>query len=426
MDQRTVDPTAAAVLAALAAGAAAVHLAMVPMHAEEWLLLGAAFAVVGWAQALLAAAVLLHPRRWVLTGGAVLAVGAVAAWAVSRTTGFPFGPQASEAEPASAIDVLCVGFEVLFAVGAALVVARGGVPGAAPSPSSSPSSSSGRRRPVLAGVAAVAVLGVAGVTSAALASPSGAHDHGHGHGDEAAEHDHAIAAAAGDDAAADHGGATGNGHHHDDEAGADGPAGAAADGVAEGEQAAAAEIAEDETSAGHDHGHGSVPNQPLDDATRDELAAQLVEARDVALRYPTVADAEAAGYTMVTTYVPLIGAHYINWSLMDGSFQVGSPEMLLYDGTDPGSRMVGLSYYQFSPAEPAGFAGPNDHWHQHIGLCLNAQLVVVGGSSISAEECARRGGTKADASNGWMVHAWVVPGWESQEGVFSPENPDLR
>jgi hypothetical protein len=25
----------------------------------------------------------------------------------------------------------------------------------------------------------------------------------------------------------------------------------------------------------------------------------------------------------------------------------------------------------------------------------------------------------------WMVHAWVVPGWESPSGVFSHDNNDL-
>jgi len=30
------------------------------------------------------------------------------------------------------------------------------------------------------------------------------------------------------------------------------------------------------------------------------------------------------------------------------------------------------------------------------------------------------------AITGWMVHAWVVPGWESPDGVFSHENPNLR
>jgi hypothetical protein len=58
------------------------------------------------------------------------------------------------------------------------------------------------------------------------------------------------------------------------------------------------------------HGHEDPPDpRPMDAATRRALAEQLVEARAVALRYPTVADAEAAGYRMVVPYVPLIGAH---------------------------------------------------------------------------------------------------------------------
>ena len=39
----------------------------------------------------------------------------------------------------------------------------------------------------------------------------------------------------------------------------------------------------------------SEPGQPIDVATREQLQQQLVVARDTAMRYPTVADAEAAG-----------------------------------------------------------------------------------------------------------------------------------
>src|SRR5947209_1067218 len=86
-------------------------------------------------------------------------------------------------------------------------------------------------------------------------------------------------------------------------------------------------------------------DQTLDPATRERLARQLVAARDVALRYPTVADAERAGYRAVTPYLPLIGAHYIRFLVIDGTFDIDQPEMLLYDGTKPTSRIVGLSYY---------------------------------------------------------------------------------
>jgi hypothetical protein len=183
------------------------------------------------------------------------------------------------------------------------------------------------------------------------------------------------------------------------------------------EQALAEEI-----EGSHEHGE-AVPEQPLDRATRAALGEQLAFARAVALRYPTVADAEAAGYRMVTPYLPLIGAHYVRWDLMDAVFDVAEPEMLLYDGTDAEARIVGLSYYVFSSEAPDGFAGPNDHWHQHIGLCLRGG-VVVGGEKTTPEQCAARGGTKVNTS-GWMVHAWVVPGWESPQGVFAPDHPGL-
>jgi len=173
------------------------------------------------------------------------------------------------------------------------------------------------------------------------------------------------------------------------------------------------------------HSHGvATPELPLTRAERADLAVQLSEARAAAMKYPTVADALAGGYVLITGYVPLIGAHYINWKLMDGTFDPNQPEMLLYDGTAPTSNIVGLSYYLFSDTPPSPFAGPNDHWHQHIGLCIK-NGVVVGGESTTVAECTARGGTKANTSNGWMVHAWVVPGWESPQGVFSPEHPGL-
>ncbi len=178
------------------------------------------------------------------------------------------------------------------------------------------------------------------------------------------------------------------------------------------------------------HGHGgdmSAAVLPVDNATRAKLARELIGAREVAESYPTVADAEAAGYRKVTPYIPLIGAHYIKYLTVDGTFVLDEPEMLLYDGTSKTSNMVGLSYYVRGKSEPAGFAGANDHWHRHIGLCFDQRKgLVVGNEQTSVAECVKAGGVKIDGSDGWMAHAWVVPGWESTEGVFSPENPQLQ
>jgi len=182
------------------------------------------------------------------------------------------------------------------------------------------------------------------------------------------------------------------------------------------------------SSSVHGHGDGRViPDRPLDPATRARLARQLVEARQVALRYQTVADAERAGYRAVTPYFPLLGAHFIRFIVIDGTFDIEQPEMLLYDGTNPTSRIVGLSYYVTGNREPEGFAGPDDHWHRHIGLCIDTKRAfVVGDEQTTAQECTRRGGVKVDGRTGWMLHVWVVPGWESPLGVFSAANPQLR
>ncbi len=178
-------------------------------------------------------------------------------------------------------------------------------------------------------------------------------------------------------------------------------------------------------AGGHGH-HGPSAQQAITDpATRKQLGEQLGVARTAALQYPTAADAMAAGYRKVTSYIPCIAAHYMRFAIVDVAFDPNAPEMLLYDGNGPDARIVGLSYYvSGTTVAPEGFAGPNDPWHQHIGLCVKGG-VVVGGTQLTPEECAARGGTKADGSTSWMVHAWVVPGWESAWGTFSAEHPEL-
>ena len=101
----------------------------------------------------------------------------------------------------------------------------------------------------------------------------------------------------------------------------------------------------------------------VDRAQCDRLTEEMAEARAVTERYPTVADAEEAGWFRVTGYVPGIAAHYMNFGLVDNEFHIDEPEMLLFDGNEPDSRIVGLSYYvrQDGTAGPTqGFVGEND------------------------------------------------------------------
>jgi hypothetical protein len=149
-------------------------------------------------------------------------------------------------------------------------------------------------------------------------------------------------------------------------------------------------------------------------------------ARDVALRYPTVADAQAGGYHLVGGgFGPGAGAHYIGGRGF-GTFDPANPPTLIYDGISPTSQVVGLMYLGGGATAPEGFAGPNDHWHRHSNVCLRgSESLFPADSGVTAAQCSAAGGRLMEITT-WMVHAWVVPGWESSLGVFSHENPNLR
>ncbi|HEX5614026.1 MAG TPA: hypothetical protein VFZ83_02620 [Acidimicrobiia bacterium] len=250
---------------------------------------------------------------------------------------------------------------------------------------------------------------------------AGADDgHGHAHGDDGAGGDDGMA-----DDHAEHGGVdpeTGliDGGDHGDiiaaTATGDSPCEQSGDPASPGQ-----------TGDGHGEIRGMVVQENLTTAERLQLMDEMAAAREVIEEFPTVADAEAGGYHKSTVYVPCIGAHYTNISRVP-VFDPAAPSELLYDGTDPDSKIVGLSYLVYHPGgAPEGFAGPNDRWHQHNangGLCLQGGL-VVGGENTTEEECKALGGEKNPLEDIWMVHAWVVPGFECSWGVFAGECPEL-
>ena len=393
-----------ALVAACAFGAAAIHFGFAPDHFGESRFHGAFFFLAGWAQLAFGLAVILKPSRAVLRIGILLNVAIVVLWVVSRVAGMPFGDDPWVAEAVTFPDTLATVLEVLAVVGSYALLTgtleRREVP---------------RTAAIFGGIGVA--LALVGLTTASVAPAlSGGHSHA------AAGHSHGSVNAA-----------SGVVHTHTDAATVAGAGGhgtgtaAAVTGIESGNGTSPCEQAGVNVE-GNSHGHsGPAPQQVISDpATRALLAQELTTARDAALRYPTAADAMAAGYRRITTYIPCIAAHYINMRLIDGTFDPAAPEMLLFDGNGPDARIVGLSYYVSGVSSaPEGFAGPNDQWHQHIGLCVSVTGVVIGGSSTTAEDCAARGGIKADGSTAWMVHAWVVPGWESAWGTFSGEHPEL-
>jgi hypothetical protein len=104
-------------------GAGLIHLAVVQEHFDEWWLYGTFFLAVGIAQIIWAVVALASDKPpWLaLTAWCNFAI--VVLWAVTRTTGLPFGPEPGQAEAVGRADVLCCVLE-LVVFGALMVVPR--------------------------------------------------------------------------------------------------------------------------------------------------------------------------------------------------------------------------------------------------------------------------------------------------------------
>ena len=397
-NERTVGRYLRWVLAALSLGAGVIHFAVSGEHYNLSLLHGTFFAVTAWLQLSYAVAVIIRPNKLLLQAGVFLNAGIVGVWVMSRVWGVPIGPEAWTPEAVGLADLLSTGFEVGIVALSLGVLVR-------------PALAQQRLRPTFAyPVVGAAALGVAVVSSMAVA-PAFASGHHHGDTVAADGHTHSHSAAAGGHT---HPAIVSNAPRGDTPCEQSGP------------PASAGQIS---SAGGHGHRGPTQWTPIVDRATREQLGQQLEIAHQITLQYPTVADAEAAGYNMVTGYVPCIGAHYIKASNMIGGFDPAKPSMLLYDGTNPDSKMVGLSYSVLGDPNtpPEGFAGPNDPWHKHDsngGLCMKGG-VVVGAESTSDAECAARGGKKVALHNLWMMHAWTADAWPSSWGLFSAENPEL-
>jgi hypothetical protein len=178
------------------------------------------------------------------------------------------------------------------------------------------------------------------------------------------------------------------------------------------------------------HAHGvAPPERPLAGADADAFSRQWAAAVAASARLATPEQAAAAGYARSSSQVPGVGTHWINWTLVDAPFDPARPSMLLFDETAGPSgrgsgahvgpaRLVGFSYWVRSGSEPEGFAGANDAWHSHLGLCfVRGRLYVEGVPAALA--CP---GTWLNGSDLWMLHAWVVPDRPNPDGRFAPAN----
>ena len=97
-------------------GAAAIHLLVVPEHADEYLPAGVFFAVLAAFQLAWAVAWLRRPADWLAVLGVAANVVTIGIWVWSRTIGFPVGAEPGAVEPIGYRDVLAAVLEVVLVV----------------------------------------------------------------------------------------------------------------------------------------------------------------------------------------------------------------------------------------------------------------------------------------------------------------------
>ena len=404
-------------MAALSAGAAAMHFAMAPAHAAEWLPLGIGFAISGWFQLVFSLAVVARPsRRW-LQVNVLFNLAFIAVWAVSRTIGLPVGPEAGHAEAISIVDGLCVGFEALMVLGSAMLLAR-------------PKVGSRLSIPKFIGAAAVPALAVITMTTAALASPAGQHDHGSGHDDHGAvsASDHGVADDHGssdptvgdhDTAAMDHGaGGMDHGHEGDSAAGA-----TAADHVDDHGQMRDPLSAGTPALSSHDHANpatGDITHLDSDGHMHMECTAPVTAGQQAAadklvgdtqgatVKYRDFNKALADGYTPITPPNSQM-VHYGNLAYMtDGNLLDPSHvESLMYAfDAQRTPYFIGSMYLNDTPTvTPPEIGGCLTQWHDHTNLCLAPGKGMVG--VAKADGTCPAGSSNDQTSQ--MIHVWSIP-----------------
>jgi len=178
------------------------------------------------------------------------------------------------------------------------------------------------------------------------------------------------------------------------------------------------------------------------EALTNELKAAILWSQE----WPTLGDAEAAGYSMSVEYVEGMGTHHVmlnNFSMenpsfeaedplfpgtrIDSVFEFDRPEFLMYGGEDKDAQLVGFAWFVHAPVDnpPEGFSGDNDWWHRHEIMCFRPSDFVFRGEGLSDEVCEERGGENINLEEYWMVHAWIVRPWLTFDDVFTNHHPCL-
>jgi hypothetical protein len=172
------------------------------------------------------------------------------------------------------------------------------------------------------------------------------------------------------------------------------------------------------------------PKGALSAADCQSVATDLQASTAFVSQLATVADAEAAGWKQAAVWSAGQGIHYVDPARVNGPFDPQEPNWLMYDGTAPDSKITGMMFLTTTPGSepPAGFAGDNDHFHQHGALCTDTSpgaYPFIIGEHMTSAECTAIGGINL-VYDAWMVHVWLprYDNWAATD-IFNKTHPSL-
>jgi hypothetical protein len=387
-------------MAALSAGAAAIHFAVTFEHFSEYSLYGVFFLVLAWAQlvwpvVLIALPFLTwdpatarparFPAGWSRSGLPPLTARRVAVWLwlgiagnagvlviyfSSRSIGLPIGPNTKTVEAWGGLDLVCAIEEILLVVIAAAVLARPGL----------------LARPVrlrsqarsLASLLAAPVVVIAATT--AVMTPAWA--------------------------------------------GSEGPAGMASGSAGSSSRSMVSSSDSLQGGMGDMGSTDGLPDMQMYGSTNPptavqvEAAANLIMQTDASLvRFENVNNAIAAGYT---ERLATNGEEHLlcqNCSPAYQGLNPQDPSSLVYAINVKGHPpiLLGAMYLMGSGNGPQ-VGGGLTRWHTHLEVCQGGQIIIAGFNLALPGHCDPS--TWKDQYTTQMLHVWVVP---YPGGVFSDD-----
>lgn len=154
----------------------------------------------------------------------------------------------------------------------------------------------------------------------------------------------------------------------------------------------------EETETKQDENLVNVENKT---ARLSDVNAELFRLKQKTRRFENFNVSQAQGYdAQVTEYRTQMGIHFANFSLLDDTFDLDNPEILLYVPDENGvMQFVAVEYavpiadLNAPPPPPEGFTGDNDVWE------INTEFSL------------------------WVLHVWIK--LENPNGIFAARNPTL-